>query len=86
MTEREGFEKAFTLNGMRELCAVWHEDGQRYTVASAAQNGWVIWQAATQFERKACAELCEKEGEDGSGAAGEVWTDRCAKVIRDRGK
>lgn len=37
-------------------------------------------------EREACAQVCEIVGEDGAGAAGEVWSDRCAAAIRARGQ
>ena len=41
---------------------------------------------AVKQEREACAQVCEIVGEDGAGAAGEVWSDRCAAAIRARGQ
>jgi len=69
MTEREGFEDWYKTTYLED------------EVHPTDEYLYLVWQKACEWQRKVDADLCLAVGEDGLGAPGEIWAERCAKSV-----
>lgn len=88
MTDRESFEAWASqdfYSGLADVADTWDAERQTYT-DFAHHMAWCAWRAATAYERKECAKVCDgldAMSRDPMVAFGTAQ--ECAEAIRQRG-